>query len=183
MPKNRRRPRGLKPPEHALVLCVDEKSQVQALERTQPVLPMGLGYLEGITHDYIRHGTTTLFAALDVANGSVLTQCKARHRHQEFLSFLRHIEANVPEQLHVHLTCDNYATHKHARVRAWLARRPRFHLHFTPTYSSWLNQVERWFALITNQAIRRGSFDSVIDLKRKIGEFVQHYNQHPRPFM
>jgi len=173
----------LNPPDHALVLCVDEKSQVQALERTQPVLPMGLGYVEGITHDYVRHGTTTLFAALDVANGSVLTQCKARHRHQEFLSFLRHIEANVPEQLDVHLICDNYSTHKHAKVRAWLARRPRFHLHFTPTYSSWLNQVERWFALITNQAIRRGSFDSVTDLKRKISEFVDHYNQHPRPFM
>ena len=173
----------LNPPQNALVLCVDEKSQVQALERTQPVLPMGLGYVEGITHDYIRHGTTTLFAALDVANGSILTQCKQRHRHQEFLSFLRHIEANVPEHLAVHLICDNYGTHKHAKVRAWLARRPRFHLHFTPTYSSWLNQVERWFALITNQAIRRGSFDSVTDLKRKITEFVDHYNQHPRPFM
>lgn len=173
----------LNPPQNALVLCVDEKSQVQALERTQPVLPMGLGYVEGITHDYIRHGTTTLFAALDVANGSILTQCKQRHRHQEFLSFLRHIEANVPEHLDVHLICDNYGTHKHARVRAWLARRPRFHLHFTPTYSSWLNQVERWFALITNQAIRRASFDSVTDLKRKISEFVEHYNQHPRPFM
>ncbi len=173
----------LNPPQNALVLCVDEKSQVQALERTQPVLPMGLGYVEGITHDYIRHGTTTLFAALDVANGSILTQCKQRHRHQEFLSFLRHIEANVPEHLDVHLICDNYGTHKHAKVRAWLARRPRFHLHFTPTYSSWLNQVERWFALITHQAIRRGSFDSVTDLKRKITEFVDHYNQHPRPFM
>jgi putative transposase len=173
----------LNPPQNALVLCVDEKSQVQALERTQPVLPMGLGYVEGITHDYIRHGTTTLFAALDVANGSILTQCKQRHRHQEFLSFLRHIEANVPEHLDVHLICDNYGTHKHAKVRAWLARRSRFHLHFTPTYSSWLNQVERWFALITNQAIRRASFDSVPDLKRKIGEFVEHYNQHPRPFM
>lgn len=173
----------LNPPDHALVLCVDEKSQVQALERTQPVLPMGLGYVEGITHDYVRHGTTTLFAALDVANGSVLTQCKARHRHQEFLAFLRHIEANAPEHLEVHLIVDNYATHKHAKVRAWLARRPRFHLHYTPTYSSWLNQVERWFALITNQAIRRGSFDSVTDLKRKIVEFVDHYNQHPRPFM
>jgi putative transposase len=173
----------LNPPQNALVLCVDEKSQVQALERTQPVLPMGLGYVEGITHDYIRHGTTTLFAALDVANGSILTQCKRRHRHQEFLSFLRHIEANVPEHLDVHLICDNYGTHKHAKVRAWLARRPRFHLHFTPTYSSWLNQVERWFALITNQAIRRGSFDSVNDLKRRISEFVEHYNQHPRPFM
>jgi transposase len=172
----------LNPPDHALVLCVDEKSQVQALERTQPVLPMGLGYIEGITHDYIRHGTTTLFAALDIANGSVLTQCKARHRHQEFLAFLRHIAASVPERLDVHLICDNYATHKHAKVRAWLARRPRFHVHFTPTYSSWLNQVERWFALITQQAIRRGSFDSVSDLKRKIEEFVTHYNQHPRPF-
>jgi len=172
----------LNPPDHALVLCVDEKSQVQALERTQPVLPMGLGYVEGITHDYIRHGTTTLFAALDIANGSVLTQCKAQHRHQEFLSFLRHIEANVPKDLDVHLICDNYGTHKHARVRAWLAKRPRFHLHFTPTYSSWLNQVERWFALITHQAIRRGSFDSVPDLKRKINEFVEHYNQHPKPF-
>lgn len=173
----------LNPPEHALVLCVDEKSQVQALQRTQPVLPMGLGYVEGITHDYVRHGTTTLFAALDVANGAVLTQCKAKHRHQEYLAFLRHIEANLPQDLDVHLICDNYATHKHARVRAWLARRPRFHVHFTPTYSSWLNQIERWFALITNQAIRRGSFDSVTDLKRKIDTFVSHYNQHPRPFM
>ena len=173
----------LNPPDHALVLCVDEKSQCQALERTQPVLPMGLGYVEGITHDYVRHGTTTLFAALDVANGTVLTQCKPKHRHQEFLAFLRHIEANVPEHLDVHLICDNYGTHKHARVKNWLARRPRFHLHFTPTYSSWLNQVERWFALITTQAIRRGSFDSVADLKRKIDEFVKHYNQHPKPFM
>lgn len=173
----------LNPPDHALVLCVDEKSQCQALERTQPVLPMGLGYVEGITHDYVRHGTTTLFAALEVANGTVLTQCKPKHRHQEFLAFLRHIEANVPEPLDVHLICDNYGTHRHARVKAWLARRARFHLHFTPTYSSWLNQVERWFALITTQAIRRGSFDSVADLKRKIDEFVKHYNQHPKPFM
>ncbi|HEV2037769.1 MAG TPA: IS630 family transposase [Candidatus Eremiobacteraceae bacterium] len=173
----------LNPPEHALVLCVDEKSQVQALERTQPLLPMGLGYVEGVTHDYVRHGTTTLFAALDIANGSVLTKCKPRHRHQEFLSFLRHIEASVPPALDVHLICDNYATHKHPRVRSWLARRPRFHLHFTPTYSSWLNQVERWFALITNQAIRRGSFASVTDLKRQINAFSEHYNQHPKPFM
>lgn len=173
----------LNPPDHALVLCVDEKSQCQALERTQPLLPMGIGYVEGVTHDYIRHGTTTLFAALDVANGTVLTQCKPKHRHQEFLAFLRHIEANVPAHLDIHLICDNYGTHKHAKVKAWLARRPRFHLHFTPTYSSWLNQVERWFALITNQAIRRGSFDSVADLRRKIDEFVKHYNQHPKPFM
>lgn len=172
----------LNPPEHALVLCVDEKSQVQALERTQPVLPMGLGYVEGVTHDYVRHGTTTLFAALDIANGTVLAQCKPRHRHQEFLEFLRHIDREVPEELQVHLVCDNYATHRHTRTVAWLARHPRFHLHFTPTYSSWLNQVERWFALITHRAIRRGSFTSVIDLKRKIVEFVDHYNQHPKPF-
>ena len=173
----------LNPPEHALVLCVDEKSQVQALQRTQPVLPMGLGYVEGITHDYVRHGTTTLFAALNIANGTILAQCKQRHRHQEFLSFLRHIEANVPQALDVHLVCDNYATHKHPRVRAWLARRPRFHIHFTPTYSSWLNQVERWFALITNQSIRRGSFESVTELKRQINAYVDHHNQHPKPFM
>jgi transposase len=173
----------LNPPEHALVLCVDEKSQVQALQRTQPVLPMGLGYVEGITHDYVRHGTTTLFAALNIANGTILAQCKPRHRHQEFLSFLRHIETNVPAALNVHLICDNYATHKHPRVRAWLARRPRFHVHFTPTYSSWLNQVERWFALITNQSIRRGSFESVTQLKRQINAYVDHHNQHPKPFM
>jgi transposase len=173
----------LNPPDNALVLCVDEKSQVQALQRTQPLLPMGLGYVEGITHDYVRHGTTTLFAALDIANGQVLAQCKARHRHQEYLSFLRHIEANVPDNLDVHLVVDNYGTHRHARVKAWLARRSRFHVHYTPTYSSWLNQVERWFGLITQRAIRRGSFDSVPDLKRKINEFVEHYNQHPKPFM
>jgi putative transposase len=165
------------------VLCVDEKSSLQALQRTQPLLPMGLGYVEGITHDYIRHGTSTLFAALHVANGTVITQCKARHRHQEFLGFLRHIEASVPEQLDVHLIANSYGTHKHARVNAWLARRPRLRLHHTPSYRSWLNQVERWFGLITQQAIGRGSCDSVTDLKRKINEFVVHYNQHPRPFM
>ncbi|HSL68711.1 MAG TPA: IS630 family transposase, partial [Longimicrobiales bacterium] len=131
----------LNPPDHALVLCVDEKTQIQALARTQPLLPMGLGYVEGVTHDYVRHGTTTLFAALDVANGRVLAQCKPRHRHQEFLAFLRHIEHSVPPHLDVHLIVDNYVSHKHAKVRAWLARRPRFHLHYTPTYASWLNQV------------------------------------------
>ncbi|OLH83370.1 IS630 family transposase [Xanthomonas oryzae pv. oryzae] len=172
----------LNPPDHALVLCVDEKSQVQALERTQPVLPMGLGYVEGITHDDVRHGTTPLFAALDVANGSVITQCKPLHRHQEFLSFLRHVDAQVPQDLDVHLICDNDTTHKHARIKAWLAKRPRYHMHYTPTYSSWLNQVERWFGLITQRAIRRDSFDSVADLKRKINAFVEHYNQNPRPF-
>jgi transposase len=173
----------LNPPDHALVLCVDEKSQIQALDRTQPMLPMGLGYVEGVTHDYVRHGTTTLFAALDIANGEVITQCKARHRHQEFLAFLRHIDANVPQELDVHLVIDNYATHKHAKVKAWLARRPRFHIHFTPTYASWLNLVERWFGIITQQAIRRGTFSSVKDLVMKIQLFVEHYNSRSRPFV
>ena len=173
----------LNPPDNALVLCVDEKSQVQALERTQPLLPMGLGYVEGVTHDYVRHGTTTLFAALDIANGQVFTQCKPRHRHQEFLSFLRHIEVSVPAHLDIHLVVDNYGTHKHAKVKAWLARRARFHIHYTPTYSSWLNQVERWFGHITQRAIRRSSFDSVADLRRQIERFVDHWNQHPRPFV
>lgn len=173
----------LNPPDNALVLCVDEKSQCQALERTQPVLPMGLGYVEGITHDYVRHGTTTLFAALDTATGEVIAQCKPRHRHQEFLAFLRHIDNNVPKALDLHLICDNYATHKHPKVRAWLARRPRFHLHFTPTYASWLNQVERWFGLITQQAIRRGSFRAVRDLVNNIDRYVQHYNTKARPFL
>ena len=172
----------LNPPEHALVLCVDEKSQVQALERTQPVLPMGLGYVEGVTHDYVRHGTTTLFAALDIANGTVLAQCKPRHRHQEFLEFLRHIDREVPEQLEVHLVCDNYATHRHTRTLAWLAKHPRFHLHFTPTYSSWLNQVERFFALITDKAIRRGSFTSVKQLVQRIDHFVAAHNENCQPF-
>jgi transposase/AraC-like DNA-binding protein len=173
----------LDPPDHAMVLCVDEKSQIQALNRTQPVLPMGLGYVEGITHDYVRHGTTTLFAALDIASGAVFTECKPRHRHQEFLSFLRDLDDAVPAQLDLHLIVDNYATHKHPKVRTWLAQRPRFHMHYTPTYSSWLNQVERWFGLITQQAIRRGSFSSVKDLVHKIDDFVQHYNRNHRPFV
>ena len=173
----------LNPPDHAVVLCVDEKTQIQALNRTQPMLPMGLGYVEGVTHDYVRHGTTTLFAALDVANGEVLAQCKARHRHQEFLAFLRHIDANVPGTLDVHLIVDNYATHKHAKVKAWLAKRPRYHIHYTPTYASWLNQVERWFAIITQQAIRRGSFSSVKELIAKIQHFVAHYNRSTSPFV
>ncbi len=162
----------LNPPDHAMVLCVDEKTQVQALNRTQPMLPMGLGYVEGVTHDYVRHGTTTLFAALDAANGEVITQCKARHRHQEFLAFLRHIDASVPKDLEVHLVIDNYATHKHAKVKAWLAKRPRYHIHYTHTYTSWLNQVERWFAIITQQALRRGSFSSVKQLIAKTQHFV-----------
>ena len=172
----------LNPPDKALVLCVDEKSQVQALERSQPVLPMGLGYLEGVTHDYFRHGTTTLFAALDIATGEVITQCKARHRHQEFLSFLKHIEGNVPPELDVHIIMDNYSTHKHPKVRAWFARRARFHAHFTPTYASWLNQVERWFALITQRAIKRTSVRSVKELIARIEQYVALHNTHPTPF-
>jgi putative transposase len=172
----------LNPPDHALVLCVDEKSQIQALERTQPLLPMGLGYVEGVTHDYVRHGTTTLFAALDVANGQVISRVRAQHRHQEFLDFLRQIDKQTPSELDLHLIVDNYVTHKHAKVKAWLARHPRLHLHFTPTYSSWLNQVERWFALITERAIRRNSFTSVRELKQQIELFVQRYNADATPF-
>src|ERR1700733_9514180 len=172
----------LHPPENAVVLCVDEKSQIQALERTQPMLPMGLGYVEGVTHDYRRHGTTTLFAALDTAKGKVLTQCRSRHRHQEYLDFLREIEKNVPETLDVHIIVDNYATHKHPRVKRWLAARPRFHVHFTPTYASWLNQVEIWFNRITQQAIRRGSFRSVKELIQKIDQYVRASNTHAHPF-
>ena len=174
----------LNPPENAVVLCVDEKSQCQALERTQPVLPVGLGYVEGITHDYVRHGTLTLFAALDIARGEVLAQCKPKHRHQEFLAFLKHIDKNVPAELDLHVILDNYASHNHPKVKAWLARRPRFHFHFTPTYSSWLNQVERWFGIITQQAIRRGSFRSTRELAQKIDAFVEGYNtKKPHPFV
>jgi len=173
----------LNPPDKAMVLCVDEKSQIQALDRTQPVLPMGLGYVEGVTHQYKRHGTLTLFAALDLASGEVITQCKKRHRHQEFLQFLKHIDANVPKDMDIHLVVDNYATHKHQRVRNWLAVRPHYHIHYTPTYSSWLNQVEIWFNIITQKAIRRGSFSSVRQLSKKIELFVKNYNLKTKPFM
>jgi putative transposase len=173
----------LNPPDKALVLCVDEKSQIQALDRTQPLLPLGLGYVEGVTHDYVRHGTTTLFAALDIASGKVLTQCKRYHRHQEFLQFLRHIDANVPPELDIHLVVDNYATHKHPKVRRWLAARPRYHVHYTPTYASWLNQVEIWFNIITQRAIRRGTFRRVRDLVANIQSFVKNYNPDARPFV
>lgn len=173
----------LNPPDQAMVLCVDEKSQIQALDRTQPLLPMGLGYVEGVTHDYIRHGTTTLFAALDVATGAVIGQCKRRHRHQEFLQFLRHIDATVPASLDIHLIVDNYATHKHVRVKRWLAARPRYHVHYTPTYSSWLNQVEIWFNIITQKAIRRGTFANIKNLVSKIECFIDHYNATTRPFV
>lgn len=172
----------LNPPDKAMVLCVDEKSQIQALDRTQPLLPLGLGYVEGVTHDYVRHGTTTLFAALDIASGRVLTKCKKRHRHQEFLSFLRHIDANVPKHLDVHLVVDNYCTHKHSKVRRWLATRPRYQIHYTPTYSSWLNQVEIWFNIVTQRAIRRGTFRSVKKLIENINRFVSKYNAKATPF-
>lgn len=173
----------LNPPDHAVVLCVDEKSQCQALERTQPMLPLNLGYVEGVTHDYVRHGTTTLFAALDVANGKVFTNCKPRHRHQEFLSFMRQIDKEVPADLDVHIILDNYASHKHPNVKGWLATHERFHMHFIPTYSSWLNQVERWFGIVTDKAIRRGSFTSVKDLVTKIELFVATWNEKSRPFV
>ena len=172
----------LDPPDKAMVLCVDEKCQIQALDRTQPMLPLGLGYVEGVTHDYVRHGTTTLFAALDLASGQVITQCRKRHRHQEFLQFLGHIDKNVPEDLDVHLVVDNYTTHKHATVKRWLADRPRYHVHYTPTYGSWLNQVEIWFNIITQRAIRRGSFRNVKDLIANIKRFVDNYNPKARPF-
>lgn len=172
----------LNPPDKAMVLCVDEKSQVQALERTQPLLPLGMGYVEGVTHDYVRHGTTTLFAALNVATGQVMTLCKPRHRHQEFLQFLIHLDRNVPKGLDLHVVVDNYATHKHPKVKQWLAARPRYHIHYTPTYASWLNQVEIWFNLITQQAIRRGSFRGVKDLVAKIDRFVTAYNPKAKPF-
>ena len=172
----------LSPPDNALVICVDEKSQCQALERTQPMLPMGFGYAEGVTHDYKRHGTTTLFAALNVLNGAVLATCKPRHRHQEFLSFLREIDTAVPPELDIHCIVDNYATHSHPKIKAWLASRARWHMHFIPTNRYWLNQVERFFALITDKAIRRGSFTSVQQLVQRIDQFVTHHNANCQPF-
>lgn len=173
----------LNPPDKALILCVDEKSQIQALNRTQPVLPMGLGYAEGVTHDYIRHGTTTLFAALNIATGEVITACKRRHRHQEYLDFLKRVDTNVPAELEIHLVVDNYATHKHPQVKRWLASHPRYHVHYTPTSASWLNQVEIWFNIITQRAIRRGTFKSVKELVAKINQFVERYNTTSRPFV
>lgn len=169
----------LSPPVHSVVLCVDEKSQIQALERTQPLLPLRPGQVERHTHDYARHGTTTLFAALNVATGEVLQRCEQRHRHQEYLRFLNDIEASVPSELDVHLVVDNYATHKTPRVMRWLAKRPRFHVHFTPTYASWLNQVERLFAELTNKAIRRGSFTSVKALRSAITDYLNARTAKP----
>jgi len=172
----------LEPPHHALVLCVDEKSQIQALSRTQPVLPMRVGQLERRTHDYKRHGVTSLFAALDVATGNVLGKCYRRHRSIEFLDFLNKIDAAVPAALDIHLVLDNYGTHKTALVRRWLQKRPRYHLHFTPTHASWLNQVERWFALLSQRQIKRGSHSSVQELEAAIREFITVHNQQPKPF-
>ena len=173
----------LNPPESAIVLSMDEKSQIQALDRTQPSLPMKPGRAGTMTHDYKRNGTTTLFAALDVLTGSVIGQCLPRHRHTEFLTFLRTIDREVPKGLEIHLILDNYATHKHPNVTAWLAKHPRFHLHFTPTSSSWLNMIESFFAQLTNKAIRRGAFGSVPDLIAAIDAYLAATNTNPTPFI
>jgi transposase len=170
-------------PEHALVLCVDEKSQIQALDRTQPLLPLQPGQVERGTHDYKRNGTTSLFAALEVKTNKVIGQLHRRHRSVEFRKFLDVIESQVPGELEVHLIVDNYATHKTAIIRKWFAKRPRFHVHFTPTYGSWINLVERWFAELTNKRIRRGVFRSVKDLETAIREFIQVHNEDPTPFV
>jgi transposase len=172
----------LNPPENAIVLSMDEKSQIQALDRTQPSLPMKPGRAGTMTHDYKRNGTTTLFAALDVLTGSVIGQCLPRHRHVEFLKFLRIIDREVPEHLQIHLILDNYATHKHANVKKWLAKHPRFHLHFTPTSTSWLNMVEMFFGKLTDKAIRRGIFQSVPDLIDAIETYLAAHNANPKPF-
>jgi transposase len=173
----------LNPPEQAIVLCVDEKSQIQALDRTQPGLPMKKGRCGTMTHDYKRHGTTTLFAALELLQGKVIGQCYKRHRHQEFLKFLRQLEQEFPADLSLHLVMDNYGTHKTAEVRTWLKRHPRFVLHFVPTSSSWLNLVERWFRELTTECVRRGVFFSVADLERAIVEFLTAWNEEPKPFV
>jgi transposase len=173
----------LNPPDKALVLSVDEKSQIQALDRTQPGLPMKKGRAATMTHDYKRHGTTTLFAALDVKTGAVIGQCLPRHRAREFLRFLRTIDSQTLPHLDLHLIVDNYATHKTPAVRGWLKKHPRFHVHFTPTSASWLNLVERFFAEITNKAIRRGVFRSVADLERAIMQYLDHRNAQPKPFV
>jgi transposase len=171
------------PPAHAVVLCVDEKSQIQALDRTAPLLPMRPGQAERRTHDYRRHGTTSLFAALNTRTGTVIAQTHRRHRATEFRKFLDRIDASVPPELDVHLVLDNYATHKTPLIWAWLAKRPRFHVHFTPTYGSWLNLVERWFAELTTKQLRRGSHRSVGELERAIREFLEVHNADPRPFV
>ena len=170
------------PPEHALVLSVDEKSQIQALDRTQPGLPMKKGRCGTMTHDYKRHGTTTLFAALDVLEGRVIGQCMARHRHQEFIRFLNKINRETAAARELHLIVDNYATHKHPKVRAWLERHPRFHFHFTPTSASWLNAVEGFFAKLTRQRLKRGVFKGIVDLQAAINRYLAETNNNPKPF-
>ena len=173
----------LSPPTRAVVLCVDEKSQIQALDRTQPLLPLSFGVAERRSHDYVRHGTTTLFAALDLATGKVMGELHRRHRSIEFLKFLRTIDQNVPATLDVHLVMDNYGTHKSPTVKAWFARHPRFQLHFTPTSGSWLNLVERWFGLLSHRQIKRGSHRSTVELEKAIRDFLATHNANPRPFV
>jgi transposase len=173
----------MNPPDKALVFCVDEKSQIQALDRTQPMLPMRPGQVERRTHDYKRNGTTSLFAALELKTNRVIGQLHRRHRSQEFRKFLDTIETNVPADVDVHIVMDNYGTHKTAMIRNWFAKRPRFHVHFTPTYGSWINLVERWFAEITNKRIRRGIFRSVKQLEAAIREFIDVHNEDPKPFL
>ncbi len=173
----------LNAPEHAIVLCCDEKSQMQALDRTQPGLPLKNGRAQTMTHDYVRHGTTTLFAALNIADGKVIGECQPRHRHQEWLKFLRLIDLETPPDRELHLILDNYATHKHPKVKAWLAKHPRFHLHFTPTSASWLNMVERFFRDLTTKRLRRGVFHSVSDLVLAVENYLTHHNQAPAPFI
>jgi transposase len=170
------------PPQNALVLCVDEKSQIQALERSQPIFPLAADHPERHTSDYFRHGTISLFAALDVATGEVYARCQKRHRQKEFLAFLQQLETATPQSLAIHAVLDNYAAHKTPKVRLWIAKHPRWHLHFIPTHSSWLNQVERFFAKITEQRIRRDSFRSVTQLRDTILSYIKHHNQNPKPF-
>ena len=173
----------LNPPDKALVLCVDEKSQIQALDRTQPGLPLKKGRCGTMTHDYKRNGITTLFAALSMLDGKVIGDCMPRHRHQEFIRFLKKIDSETPPELDLHLIVDNYGTHKHPRVKSWIRRHPRFHLHFIPTSSSWLNMVERWFREITDKRIRRGIFRSVPELIAAIEEYLKNHNQNPKVFV
>lgn len=173
----------MSPPERAVVLCVDEKSQIQALDRTQPLLPLRPGQAERRTHDYERHGTTSLFAALNTATGTVLGKCYSRHRSIEFKKFLAEIDRAVPADMNIHLVLDNYGTHKTALIHNWLVKRPRFHLHFTPTSSSWLNLVERWFGLITAKQIRRGTFRSTGELEKAIRKYLDIHNENPKPFI
>ena len=173
----------LDPPENAVVFCVDEKSSIQALDRTQPGLPLKKGRAATMTHDYKRHGTSTLFAALDVFSGEVIGECKQRHRHQEFLAFLKTVDKQTPPDKELHVIVDNYSTHKHQKVKNWLARNKRVTLHFIPTSSSWLNLVERFFGLITEKQIRRGVFSSVADLEEKMMQFIDGHNENPKPFV